>query len=225
MMSEIETPEGALKSFNWRKLVLQLAVGFSFGGLAGYGGAFLVDQVLVTGGLEAVPISAGIALFVAVVYLLFGVFVLAGLVNPRLGAKVLNVEDADEIAEQKSELVNSGLGMVLWGGALAALALADPVGPLSALAALLLAAVGLLGGLWFGWRAYRGSDELMLAVNLEAGALTYALVLAVLGGWGMLAHLGYAAGPQPLDLLTVCYVLVLVATYIAIGRRGMFTVR
>jgi hypothetical protein len=222
MMSEIESPESA---FKWRKLVLQLAVGFSFGGLAGYGGAFLVDQVLVTGGLKAVPISAGIALFVAVIYLLFGVFVLAGLVNPRLGAKVLNVEDADELAEQKTMLVNSGLGMVLCGVALAALALAAPVGPLAAAAALVLGAGGLLGGLWFGWQAYRGADELMLAINLEGGALSYSLVFAVLGGWGMLAHLGYIAGPQPLDLLTACYVLVLVATYIVIGKRGMFTVR
>ena len=222
MMSEIETPEGA---FKWRKLVLQLVVGFALGGLAGFGGAYLVDHVLVTGGLEAVPLSAGIALFVAVIYLLFGTFVLGGLINPRIGAKVLNVEDADELAEQKAMLVNSGLAMVLCGGALAALALAAPVGPLTATAALLLAVGGLLGGMWFGWQAYRGSDELMLAVNLEGGALSYSFVFAVLGGWGMLAHLGYVAAPQPLDLLTVCYALVLVASYIVIGRRGMLKVR
>lgn len=222
MMSKIESAPPASK---WRKLVLQLVVGFAFGGLAGFGGAYLVDHVLVSGGLEAVPVSTGIALFVAVIYLLFGTFVLGGLINPKLGAKVLNVEDAEEIAEQKAMLVNSGFAMVLCGGALAALALAAPVGPLAASAALLLAAGGLLGGIWFGWQAYRGADELMLAINLEGGALSYSLVFAVLGGWGMLAHLGYVAGPQPLDLLSVCYVLVLVASYIVIGKRGMLKVR
>lgn len=222
MMSKTEPAASPSK---WRKLVLQLVIGFSFGGLAGFGGAYLVDHVLVSGGLEAVPLSAGAAMFVAVVYLLIGTFVLAGLINPKLGAKVLNVEDAEEIAEQKAMLVNSGLAMVLCGGALAALALAAPVGPLAAPAALLLAAGGMLGGIWFGWLVYRGADELMLAINLEGGALSYSLVFAVLGGWGMLAHLGYVAGPQPLDLLTVCYVLVLVASYIVIGKRGMLTVR
>ena len=223
MMSEIETAPAA--AFNWRKLLLQATVGFALGGLAGYGGANLVDEVLVAGGLETIPLSSGLALLVAAIYLLVGLFVLAGLINPRLGAKVLNVEDADELTEQKAMLVNSGLAMVLCGVALAALALAAPVGPLAAAAALALGAGGLLGGLWFGWRAYRGADELMLAVNLEASALTYALVFAVLGGWGMIAHLGYIDGPQPLDLLTVCYVLVLAATYVVTGKRGMLTVR
>lgn len=222
MMSEIETPKPA---FKWRKLAVQLAVGFSLGGLVGYSGANLVDEVLVAGGLEAVPLSAGAAMLVALIYLLIGALVLAGLINPVMGAKVLNVQDAEEIVEQKTMLVNSGLGMVLWGGALAALAFAAPVGPLSAPAALLLAAAGLLGGGWFGWQTYRGLDELMLAINLEASALTYLLVTVSLGGWGMLAHLGYITGPQPLDLLTICYVLILMASYIVIGKRGMLTVR
>lgn len=222
MMSEIEPAQSAPK---WRKLALQVVAGFGLGGLMGFGGAYLVDHVLVPGGLKAVPVSAGIAMFVAAIYVFVGLFMLGGLINPKLGAKILNVEDADEIAEQKAMFVNSGLSMALCGGALAALALAAPVGPLAAPAALLLAAGGMLGGVWFGWQAYRGFDELMLAVNLEGDALSYGLIFAVLGGWGMLAHLGYATGPQPLDLITVCYVLVLVATYIVIGRRGMLTER
>lgn len=222
MMSEIEPAQAPSK---WRKLALQIAVGFTLGGLAGYGGANLVDEVLVEGGLEAISPSTGAALLIGVIYLMMGTFVLAGLINSKLGAKVLNVEDAEEIAEQKAMFVNSGAALALWGAALAALALAAPVGPLAAPAALLLAAGGLLGGTWFGWQAYRLSDELWLAVNLESAALSFSLVFAVLCGWGMLAHLGYIAGPQPLDLLTACYVLMLVASYIVIGKRGMLKVR
>jgi hypothetical protein len=65
----------------------------------------------------------------------------------------------------------------------------------------------------------------MLAVNLEAGALTYGLVLLVVGMWAALAHLDYVAGPEPLDLLSLFYVLMLVASFIATGRRGMLTIK
>ena len=34
-----------------------------------------------------------------------------------------------------------------------------------------------------------------------------------------------SAAPAPLDLLTLFYVLVLAASFIAVGRRGMLTVR
>jgi hypothetical protein len=72
---------------------------------------------------------------------------------------------------------------------------------------------------------YRHSDELMAAVNLEAGALSYGIVSLVVGMWAMLAHLGYAAAPAPLDLLSLLYVLVLLASFIAVGRRGMLRIR
>jgi hypothetical protein len=41
----------------------------------------------------------------------------------------------------------------------------------------------------------------------------------------MLAHLGYVARPQPLDLLSLFYVLLLVGSFIAVGRRGMLVIR
>ncbi|MDP4605563.1 MAG: hypothetical protein NWS68_05365, partial [Erythrobacter sp.] len=92
-------------------------------------------------------------------------------------------------------------------------------------AALVIGAGGLLLGTALSYVAYRSCDELMLAVNLEAGAISCSLVLLVVSMWAMLAHLGLAAGPAPLDLLTLFYVLVLAASFIAVGRRGMLTVR
>jgi hypothetical protein len=55
--------------------------------------------------------------------------------------------------------------------------------------------------------------------------MSYGLVFVVVGGWSMLSHLGYVAAPQPLDLLSLFYVLVLLASFIAVGRRGMLTIR
>lgn len=222
MMSEIETPQAAPK---WRKLALQLAAGLLFGGLVGFGVGHLAGSYFDNKGLENVPLSVEIAGLVAVIYLLMAVIVLAGSLNPAMGAKLLNVEDEDEVTELRTQLLNSGLAMALWGAALMALALAAPVGPLVSSVALTIAAFGLLAGTWFAWKTYRAADELMSAMNLEAGALTYGLVLVVLGGWGMLAHLGFVGGPQPLDLLTTCYVLVVLATFIVVGRRGMLMPR
>lgn len=65
----------------------------------------------------------------------------------------------------------------------------------------------------------------MLAVNLEAGAISYGLVFAVVGTWAIFAHLGFVVAPQPLDLLSLFYVLVLAASFIAVGRRGMLKIK
>lgn len=222
MTSEIGTPR---PPFKWRKLLVQLVVGLLCGALFGYGMGRFLGYHAEARGLEDVPLSAEIAALVAVIYIFVAVIVLAGSASPSIGSKILNVEDADEVREMQPQFVASGIAMLLWGFALLALALAEPVGPLAAPLALTIGAAGLIIGTWFAVRAYRHSDELMLAMNLEAGAITYGLVLVALGGWAMLAHVGYVSAPKPLDILSACYALVMVASFIAIGRRGLVTVR
>lgn len=220
MMTDIENPRP-----KWRKLLLQLGGGLVFGALVGYGAGSLAGGFAEARGMEYLPLSVGIAGLVAVIYIMIAGIVLAGASSPALGARILNVEDADEVREMKAQFVTAGTAMLLWGAALLALALAEPAGPVAAPVSLAIGAGGLLTGTWFAIRSYRSYDELMLAMNLEAGAISYGLVLVVLGGWGMLAHLGYLGAPQPLDILTGCYVLVLLASFIAVGRRGMLMPR
>jgi hypothetical protein len=174
------------------------------------------------GGLTA---SATFAALVGAVYLLIGFSLVIGTASPQMGAKFLNVEDADELREQKQVLSLSGWAMALWGAALLVLALAAPDGPVPQAAALVVGLVGLVIGTVLSVLVYRASDELMLAVNLEAGALSYGLTFVTIGGWAMAAHLGYCPAPQPLDLLSLFYVLVLLASFIAVGRRGMLAIR
>jgi hypothetical protein len=105
------------------------------------------------------------------------------------------------------------------------LALAGPGGivprttALAAALALFAAAVLLTLAQW------RLMDELMKNLSNETGNLAFYLLLLVGGGWAMLAHLGYAAPPAPLDWLTMFFGLVLLASFIAIGRRGMLAPR
>lgn len=218
MTSEDETPATP----HWaRKLLIPTLLGGVAGFAASAGMIGFVGSDAV-GGLEK---SATVAAVVAVLYILIGLMVALGTASPQVGAKFLNVEDADELREQKTVLTLSGTAMVLWGAALLALALAAPDGPLPQAAALLIAAGGIGIGTVLSVKAYRATDELMLAVNLEGGALGYGIVFVVVGGWAMLAHLGYVAAPGPLDLLSAFYFMALLASFIAVGRRGMLTVR
>ncbi|MEE4316855.1 MAG: hypothetical protein V2I74_07725 [Erythrobacter sp.] len=218
MMTEQETPP----STPWlRKLVIPGLIG----GVAGFTASFALMRFIDSETVGGLDTSATVAALVGALYLLAAFSILVGTANPGLGARFLNVEDADELREQKRVLLYSGGAMLLWGIALLALALAAPDGPLPQGVALVLGGGGLVLGTALSVLVYRGSDELMLAVNLEASALTYGLVLLVVGFWAMLAHLGYVTGPQPLDLLTTFYVLVLVASFVVIGRRGMLAIR
>lgn len=204
-----------------RKLLIPALIGAVIGYAASAAMLTYIDSAAV-GGLS---VSATIAAVVGVLYAVIGLTMVVGTANPQLGARLLNVEDADELREQKKVLTLSGAAMMLWGVALLALALAAPDGPVPQAAALAVGGGGLVIGIALSVLVYRSSDELMLAVNLEAAALSYGLLLLVVGLWAMLAHLGYTAAPAPLDLLSLFYVLVLVASFIAVGRRGMLAIR
>ena len=204
-----------------RKLVIPALIG----GVAGFAASYVLLKTIDSDAVGGLTVSNTLAALVGVLYLVIAFGILIGTLNPKVGARFLNVEDADELREQKLMLVYSGGAMALWGVALMALALAAPDGPVPQTMALILGAGGLLTGTVLSVMVYRYCDELMLAVNLEAGAVSYSLVFAVVGMWAMLAHLEYTAGPQPLDLLTLFYVLVLVASFIAVGRRGMLKIK
>ena len=204
-----------------RKMVIPALIG----ALAGFATTFAMMRFIDSPAVGGLGSSAATAVLVGVLYCVIAAGILVGAAVPRLGARFLNVEDADELREQQRVLALSGAAMVLWGAALLALALVAPEGPVPQTLALVIGVGGLVIGSGLSVLVYRASDELMLAVNLEAGALTYWLVLLVVGMWATLAHLGYVAGPAPLDLLTLFYVLVLIASFIATGRRGMLTIK
>lgn len=216
------TQEKSPATPRWVKKLLIPAL---IGAAAGYAAATAMMHYIDSPAIGGLGESATVAALTALVYIVVGLGVAFGAASPKVGARFLNVEDADELREQKKVLTLSGAAMTLWGASLLALALAAPDGPVPQGLALAIGLGGLVVGSWLSLVVYRASDELMRAVNLEAGALTYGLVLLVAGGWAMLAHLGYAAAPQPLDLLSLFYALVLVASFIVIGRRGMLMPR
>ena len=217
-MSEAQEPEGMPPKF---KLVIQLIVGAFAGMLTGVVVLFWMEGMIKTG----LSLSNAIAAVVGAIYALIAVGVFIGAMSPALGEKYLNVEDAGEIRDQRSMLLYSVVAMATFGGALILLAIAGPEGPISGEAALAMAVALIVVGSWCGWKSYKASDELMLAVNVEGTAISFILMFLVLGGWSAAAHTGVTIAPAPIDLLTMFYVISLLASFVAIGRRGMIIVR
>lgn len=219
MSAQTETP-GAPRGKSTKTILSMLG-----GGLLGFCGASGLIYLIEAGHLGEPGLSQVVALLVALVYGLVGLIVIAGVASPRAGAKFLNVEDAEELIEQKPSLVASGWGMLLLGLVLAIVALGGAGGVLDPQAALLLAAPLLLVGAFLSIRSLRHADELMRALSGEATRLSYYLLFVGMGGWAALAHLGFAPAPAMLDLLTAFWMLTLVATFRVAGRRGLLAPR
>ena len=217
----METTMNAERSRKTRKTMIATLGG----GVAGFLGAMGMLTLADSGLLGTLDASREIALLVAMIYLVTGIGLAVGLAAPGFGARFLNVEDADELREQKAMLSASVMGMIALGLALVVAALAAPVGPVPAGVAL-AGVIGLLIVSWIaGIRQRRHIDELFRSLSRESTALGFYLMFFVGGGWALLAHLGYTAAPQPLDWLTMFAALLLAATFITCARRGMMAMR
>lgn len=204
------------------KKVLLSALGGAVVGLLGASG---VMHLIEAGRLGEPDGSQVVALLVALVYVLTGLIVLIGAMSPAAGSRFLNVEDADELREQKGVLTSSGWATLLLGALLAVIALGGQGGLLSPLAALVLALVLLAISIPLSMRVLRQSDELMRTLSSDAAEAGYYVIFLVIGGWAMLAHLGFLQAPAMLDILTAFWALGLATTFAVTGRRGLLDPR
>lgn len=204
-----------------RKLAFSMAVGAVVGFLGAMAVLHFADRSVLA---QAGP-SVEIALLVAMLYAATGLMIAVGALSPAIGSKFLNVEDAEELREQRRMLGYSAGGMVAFGLALAMVALAAPAGPVAAPVSLVAALALLAVAVVLSLRQMRYVDELLRAVSREAGANAFYLTVLVGGGWAMLAHLGYTIAPRPLDWLTLFAVVMLLGAFWACGRRGLLTPR
>jgi hypothetical protein len=130
---------------------------------------------------------------------------------------------AEELRERARMYLYSFVWMACSGLLLIVLSLAGRGGVLAPTAALAvaLALIALLAVL--GIAAWRLCDELARTLSYETGNMAFYLTLVLGGCWAMLAHLGFVAGPAPIDLLTMFIVLLFAAGFIAAGRRRLLT--
>ena len=201
----------------WRRLAVPVLGGALVGFLAATGFLNLID----IGKGADLGESREIAGLAGVLYAMTGLAVLLGVASPGVGAKFLNVEDADELREQRKMLSCSGVAMSLLGGALVLLALtgegAFVPASIGAIGAISMIAVSII--LSVIMRRY--TDELQRALSNDAVATAFYILLLIGGGWSIFAHLDYVAGPAPLDWLTMFAVSLLVGAFWQTARRGL----
>lgn len=195
------------------------------GALAGFAVSFALLRLIGTGALGDIDTSRALAAMMGAIYLLCGAFVGAGLLNPRLGAKFLNVEDADELREQKMVLRHSVFGISAFGLVMLLLAFAAPAGRIPAAVVLGLCALLIAVATFTSLRQIKVMDELNASVARETAATGFYVVFALGGGWATLAHLGFARSLQPLDWMTLFAASMLVSAFWVTGRRGLLTPR
>jgi hypothetical protein len=207
-----------MKMSKTRKLIFQMLFGGIVGFCAGYFGLSLLD-------FEDMAVDQVILSGVGFVYLLMGVIVGFGLIAPNLGSNVLNVEDADEIRDQRRILTGSAICMTALGAALMALPFAGPGRTISPLAGLggVLAAIALL--IIVSIRDWKYYDELMRELSKEAGNIAFSGIGGVLMIWGAAAWVGLMSAPTPLGLIALVAGGFLLAIFIASGRKGLLMPR
>ena len=192
------------------------------GALAGFLGMMLLTTQVKRFDLADDVVIAGGA---GMIYLLTGLFVLWGSLMPNAGAKLLNVEDADELRDMKKMLTGSSAILSFFGFALIALAFSAPGGPIPASIAFAILVASILVSAIVGWRQWDHYDEMYKRVSHEGANWAMCILLPIILIWGACAHFGWAAPIKPLSLIGVASFMVLVGSFIASGRRGMLKPR
>ena len=162
---------------------------------------------------------------VGAIYLLIGLIVGLGTLMPGAGARLLNVEDSDELVEQRSGLLGSSVVNVLIGVMMIVLANSGEgglVSPTMALATVVVTIVIAIGVTWRSWDQY---DELMRQVSWEGSAIGFGLVMTTVLVWGSLTINGLAPAFDAQIMIALVMGMMLLGTFIATGRRGMLTPR
>ena len=203
---------------NWKKFFIQMLVGAVIGGVS----AMLVLRAWKSAGpLEPAQL---IAIVAGLIYGLMGLMVGFGAISPRAGARVLNVEDVDDLRAQRTVLALSSAACVAIGLLFLILA-AVPAGRAGALFsrewAAVLVGICLAAVIALAMLTNRMVDELTRHISMESAALTMQASFIVFGSWAALAHLGFVAWIAPLALVAGMALLQLLAIFWVSGKRGL----
>jgi hypothetical protein len=214
-------PTGRAKT---RKMLIGMGVGAIVGASVTYALLAAVEK----SGFDMDDPARLAALAAGIVFALMGAMVGLGTLVPQTGAHLLNVEDADELREQRRPLSRGSMIMLLIGGAMIALALAEvggAAGMLTREAATIVVVVASVGVAGLSIAGKGENDELIKAVGTEAAAGAMYAVLTIFGLWAALAHLGYLAWIEPLGLLAALLAVQLGAAFWVSARRGLLRPR
>ena len=204
-----------------RTMLMRTMVGAIFGA----GSAALILLLLRGSGVDLRDPGVVLTLMAGLCYLLMGFIVAVGAMVPRTGALILNVEDEEELREERPTLAPGGVSSVLLGLFLLSLLAFHEAASIGRELVLAIAAAFLSGSVVFGVVSHKRSDELTRQISLEASALALQVIALVFGGWAALAWLGYVGWISPLAFLGSYALIHLAAVFAIITQRGMMMPR
>lgn len=202
---------------NHRKLWGQLLIGGAFGAIISLVYHLYFEPLVEQGGGAGASALATIGML----YCVMGLFVGLGLVFPAMGTKLLNVEDRDDLADQRAILTGSAVCCIALGIAFLMLALSGPQGQISGVLAAGALAFALILSLVISvvqWKLY---DEMTRGISMEVSAFMAAIQVPAISLWALLTHLGWAGPIDPLGLIALLAGAMLPASLLAAGRRGL----
>lgn len=203
-----------------RKVLLQLILGGICGGLGMFGALTFFEGA---SGAKVSGVNA-VAIGTALIYGLMALIVLLGAMVPGLGARTLNVEDREELEEQRSVLMIGAVSMVLVAVLVGVLA-AVGSGMIAAGTATVIVGAAMVALIVWSILYRNHGDEMMRAAAKDAGVATTNLIFLVFGTWAGAAQLGLAPMFEPLLFVAGFFLAYLLAVFIAIGRRGLLRPR
>ena len=207
-----------------RKMAMQMIIG----ALGGAGVTFLVLRVAEGSGFDLDDPSRAMALLIGLVFASMGLLVGLGAAMPGPGARLLNVEDEQELRELRAPLWHGAVVMVLIGVMMATLALAagsDWPGIISRSAAAFIVAACVIGTALLTYLGRNDNDELMRSTAREGAAWGMYGCLTIFTVWGSLAHLGYAPWISPLGVVSALMAIQFVAIIAVCAKRGLLKPR
>ena len=208
---------GTPTQVNWKKFYTQLLVGAVVGGLSAAAVLSTWDDIDRSDPTQLIAIMTGM------IYALMGLIAGTGALMPTIGARFLNVEDVEDLRDQRVILGLSAGACVLIGLLFLILG-AVPAGGTEAEASRVVVGVlsaGLLALIILTRLANRRVDEMTRAVGLEASSLAMQATLVIFGGWAALAHIGLVTWLGPLGLVSGIALLQLIALFWIGGKRGL----
>lgn len=216
-MSEARVMSGEGKG---RKVLLQLILGGLGGGLGMFGVLTFFEG---RSGADVSPVHA-VAIGTALIFGLMALLVVLGSLAPGIGVRTLNVEDREELEEQRSVLIIGAVSFVLVAALVGILAAAS-AGLVAMGSAALIAGATTIGLIVWSILYRNHGDEMMRAAAKDAGVTTTHLIFLVFGCWAGAAALDLVPMFEPLLFVAGFFLIYLLAVFMAVGRRGLLKPR
>lgn len=203
---------------NVRKFLISSAVAVAICALPLWGFPALIRTV----SLSTMGVSEMVAALLGLTLLIFALLFTLPLAAAHAGARFMPAESVAEVRRRGRSPIYSLIATAAMGLTLILLSFAGPGGALSPAVGLAVVLVLLAITTALSFAAWPLMDEMSHTISRETGNAAFYLILLLGGGWAMLAHLGFVAGPTPLDWLTMFALFMFVASFIAAARRGLF---